>query len=75
MSCRATLVDENRNGFKSQLDILRESAAADGERWLPGIYAACDLSRFLLNAEKQPFALAVEDNLTVQDDRLVAKLN
>ena len=61
VSCRATLVDENRNGFKSQLDILRESAAADGVRWLPGIYAACDLSRFLLDAEKQPFALAVED--------------
>ena len=59
VSCRATLVDENRNGFKSQLDILRESAAADGVRWLPGIYAACDLSRFLLDAEKQPFALAV----------------
>jgi hypothetical protein len=59
VSCRATLVDQN--GFKSQLDILREFAAADGVRWLPGIYAACDLSRFLLDAEKQPFALAVED--------------
>ena len=57
VSCRATLVYQN--GFSSQLYILRESAAADGVRWLPWIYAACDLSRFLLDAEKQPFALAV----------------